>query len=151
MESLDEFNQASAVIEDFTANTLSQIHSEVSRLLHVATLRDLASGHYRHDGLAALYSEEAVDQALRICHQQLFERILESSLESQESELRQCLLCFDARVNEIAARWREHEFYKCFIPSEVPEYLRQLFCSNFGTVLGLLAEEPEPVTHPTNA
>lgn len=149
MDNLDEFNQASAVIKDFTTNTLNKIHSEVSRLLHVATLRDLASGHYRHDGLAALYSEEAVDQALRICHQQLFERILESSLESQESELRQCLLCFDTRVNEIAARWREHEFYKCFIPSEVPEYLRQLFCSNFGTVLALLAGEP--VMHLPNA
>jgi len=141
MEGLDEFHQASAVVEDFTANTLSRISSEVSRLLHVATLRDLASGRYRHDGLAALYSEEAVDQALRLCHEQLFERILETSLEFQESELRQCLLCFDTRVNEVAARWREHEFYKCFIPSEVPEYLRQLFCSNFGTVLGVLAEE----------
>ena len=141
MESLDEFHQASAVIEDFTGNTLRHINSEVSRLLHVATLRDLASGRYRHDGLAALYSEEAVDQALRLCHEQLFERILESSLEFQESELRQCLLCFETSVNEIAARWKEHEFYKCFIPSEVPEYLRQLFCSNFRTVLGLLAEE----------
>jgi hypothetical protein len=145
MENLDEFHQASAVIEDFTGNTLSHINSEVSRLLHVATLRDLASGKYRHDGLAALYSEEAVDQALRLCHEQLFERILESSLEFQESELRQCLLCFDTCVNEIAARWEEHEFYKCFIPSDVPEYLRQLFCSNFRTVLGLLAEET--VTH----
>lgn len=149
MEGLEKFDQASVVIEDFTVNTLRQINSEVSRLLHVATLRDLASGCYRHDGLAALYSEEAVDQALRLCHEQLFERILESSLEFQESELRQCLLCFDVRVNEIAARWKEHEFYKCFIPSDVPEYLRRLFCSNFGILLGLLAEEP--LTHPPNA
>ncbi len=141
MEGLDEFHQTHAVIEDFTGNTLSQIKSEVSRLLHVATLRDLGSGCYRHDGLAALYSAEAVDQALRLCHEQLFERILETPLESQESALRQCLLCFDTGVNEIAARWKEHEFYKCLIPSEVPEYLRQLFCSNFATVLGLLAEE----------
>lgn len=149
MEDLNEFQQTRAVSEDFTRNTLSQIPGEVSRLLHIATLRDLASGRYRHDGLAALYSEEAVDQALRLCHEQLFERILESPLEHQETELRQCLLCFDVRVGDIAARWKQHEFYKCFIPADVPVYLRQLFCSNFGTVLGLLAEED--VRHPSNA
>jgi hypothetical protein len=141
MEGLDEFHQSRAVIEDFAANTLSRIPGDVSRLLHVAMLRDLASGQYRHDGLAALYSEPVVNEALRLCHEQLFERLLETSLESQDAEVRKCLQSFDVDLNEIAARWKEHEFYKCLIPSGVPIYLRELFCSNFGTVLGLIVKE----------
>ena len=141
MESLEKLHQDRRVIEDFTLHTLSPIPGDVSRLLHVATLRDLATGRYRHDGLAAIYSNAAVDEALRLCHEELFERLLEASLESQEAGVRTCLRTFGGSASEIAARWQEHEFYKVLIPSGVPPYLRQLFCSNFATLLSLIAEE----------
>ena len=121
--------------------TLQGIPGDVSRLVHIATLRDLAGGRYRHEGLAAIYSEAAVDQALKVCHEELFERVLETSLEHQEAEIRNCLRGFDGSPGEIAARWREHEFYNFLIPSGVPVYLRQLFCSNLQTLLQLTASE----------
>jgi hypothetical protein len=143
MEDLEQLHRDRQVIEDFTSRTLESIPGDVSRLLHIATLRDLATGRYRHDGLAEIYSEPVVDQALRLCHEELFERILETSLEHQEIEIRRCLAGFDGRSSEIAARWREHEFYKFMIPSGVPIYLRELFCSNLSTLLKLIAaEEP---------
>lgn len=141
MDGLEQLHQDRRVIEDFMLRTLEAIPGDVSRLVHVATLRDLASGRYRHEGLAAIYSEPAVDQALKVCHEELFERILETSLEHQESEIRRCLRGFDGSASEIAARWQEHEFYKLLIPSGVPIYLRQLFCSNLQTLLQLIALE----------
>jgi hypothetical protein len=141
MEDLEQIHQDRRVVEDFTLHSLGRIPGNVSRLLHVATLRDLASGLYRHDGLAAIYSEPAVDQALRLCHEELFERILETSLEQQETEIRSCLAGFDGSPGEIAARWQEHEFYKFLIPSGVPVYLRKLFCSNLEMLLQLIAAE----------
>lgn len=149
MKGLDEFHQGRAVIEDFASNTLSYIPGDVSRLLHVATLRDLATGRYHHDGLAALYSEPAVNEALRLCHEQLFERILETSLQHQEVEIRKCFQGFAGEPAEIAARWREHEFYKCLIPSGIPVYLRDLFCSNFKVLLDLIAANTS--TYQSNA
>lgn len=141
MDGLEQVHQDRRVIEDFILRTLGGIPGDVSRLVHVATLRDLASGRYRHDELAAIYSEPAVDQALKICHEELFERILETSLEHQEAEVRRCLEGFDGSSTEIAARWQEHEFYKFLIPSGMPVYLRQLFCSNLQTLLQLIALE----------
>lgn len=141
MDGLEQLQQDRRLIEDFMLRTLEPIPGDVSRLVHVATLRDLASGRYRHEGLAAIYSEPAVDEALKVCHEELFERILETSLEHQELEIRRCLEGFDGRSNEIAARWQEHEFYKFLIPSGVPVYLRQLFCSNLQTLLQLIASE----------
>ncbi len=105
----------------------------------MATLRDLATGRYRHEGLERIYSETSVHQALGICHEELFEKILETSLERQSGELRNCLEGFGEPVKEIAARWQEHEFYRLLIPSGVPGYLRDLFCSNQSALLTLIA------------
>jgi hypothetical protein len=145
MEALDEFRQNHRVIEDFASTTLAGIPGDLCRLLHVATLRDMGTGQYRHAGLEAIYSEPAVHQALLVCHQELFERILEASLEQQEVELRKCLDGLGGGTCEIAGRWQEHEFYRVLIPSGVPSYLRELFCSNMGVLLGLIAEDdPSP-------
>ena len=141
MEALDEFQQNHRVIEDFASTTLAGIPGDLCRLLHLATLRDMATGRYRHAGLEAIYSEPAVHQALWLCHQELFERILETSLERQEVELRKCLEVLGAPTGEIAERWQEHEFYRFLIPSGVPSYLRELFCSNLGVLLRLITEE----------
>lgn len=141
MTNLDQFQQDRRVLEDFTQHTLQGISGDISRLVHVATLRDLATGKYCHAGLSEIYSEPAVDQALYICHQELFERVLEMPLENQEFELRECLAGFQGNSGEIAARWREHEFYKFLIPSGMPDYLRKLFCSNIGILLQLIVED----------
>lgn len=144
MTNPEQFHQNRRVVDDFTDGTLRGISGDISRLLHVATLRDLASGRYHHAGLASLYSEAAVDQALRLCHEELFERVLETPLEKQEIELCACLSGFDGDPSEIAARWSEHEFYKFLIPSDVPVYLRKLFCSNMAILLRLVAAGPNP-------
>ena len=68
VEDLVQFQQNRRVIEDFTARTLAVISTDYGRLFYVASLRDLASGRYRHEGLMALYSEAAVQQALAHCH-----------------------------------------------------------------------------------
>lgn len=139
MEALDEFHQNQRVIEDFASTTLTGIPGDICRLLHVATLRDLATGRYRHHGLETIYSEPAVDQALRLCHEEIFVRILETSLERQEVELRKCLESFGDSSSQIAVRWQEHEFYRFLVPTGVPFYLRALFCSNLGILLSLIA------------
>ena len=146
MEALDEFQQSHRVIEDFASTTLAGIPGDMSRLLHIATLRDMGTGRYRHEGLEAIYSEPAVHQALGLCHQELFEKILETSLEEQETELRKCLEGLGTSPSDVAARWQEHEFYRCLIPSGAAPYLRDLFCSNLSVLLCLIAEDsPSPL------
>ncbi|HKW87331.1 MAG TPA: hypothetical protein VJN21_01090 [Candidatus Acidoferrales bacterium] len=138
-----QFGQNQKIIEDFVAKTLTRIPGDISRLLHVAMLRDLATGRYHHDGLEALYPAVAVDQALRICHEELFEKILESTLETQATDLRRCLESFEDSLRNVAANWRETQFYRCLIPAGSPDYLRDLFCSNLNILLKLIVE-PAP-------
>ncbi len=141
METLERFQQNRRVVEDFTSRTLASIPSDYGRLLYVALLRDLASGRYIHEGLAASYPEEAVQQALTHCHEELFARILETPLERQEWDLRACLGALEGNFWEIVSRWQELEFYRVLLPTGAPAYLQDLFCSNLRALLDLLAEE----------
>lgn len=141
METLERFRQNQRVIEDFTLHTLSAIPSGMGRLLHVATLRDLASGRYCHEGLLEIYPEPAVHQALSFCHEELFAKVLETPLAQQIGDLRVCLSAFEGTFGDIAARWRELEFYRVLVPLGTPAYLRELFCSNLRVLLELLVRE----------
>jgi hypothetical protein len=140
METLERFQRNQKLIEDFSSRTLAAIPTDTARLLHVATLRDMASGRYRHEGLAALYSETAVDEALSYCHQEIFAKVLESSLEQQEQDLRACLGAMEGFVRETARNWLELEFYRVLVPLSTPAYLRDLFCSNVRMLLLLIGE-----------
>ena len=144
-----EFEQNQRIIEDFVRNTLARIPGDMARLLHVALLRDLATGHYHHAGLEVLYPPLAVDQALRMCHEELFEKVLETTLQNQEADLRKCLEGFEESSQGVAVNWQDSEFYRCLVPSGSPEYLRDLFCSNLGFLLKMIAAPsatPRPIS-----
>ena len=141
MKSLESYQQTRQVVEDITARTLAAIPTEFGKLLYLSSLRDISTGDYVHEGLVARYSREAVQQALGYCHQELFLRVLEMPLEQQEWDLRACLEGMEGEFWGKLQRWRETEFYRLLIPSESPEYLREIFLANVGAVLDAALEE----------
>ena len=145
MESLERFHQNQRIIDDFASNTLAAISTDFGRLVHIATLRDLVSGDYKHDGLEATYSSAAVNEALLYCHEEIFQKILEIPLERQERLLRRWFAGLEGEAPDIANRWLELEVYRMLIPLGTPEYLRDLFCSNFRLLLSLVAVEATAV------
>ncbi len=141
MESTESYQQTRKVVEDVTARTLAGIPTEFGKLLYLSSLRDISTGDYVHEGLAARYSRGAVQQALGYCHQELFLRVLEMPLEQQEWDLRACLEGMEGEFWGKLRRWRESEFYRLLIPSDSPEYLREIFLANVGALLDVVLEE----------
>jgi hypothetical protein len=144
MRTLTQLQQNRRVIQDFTLTTLAGIPGLFARLAYLASLRDLSSGRYEHAGLSALYPEEAIQQALQLCHEQIFERILESPLSSQQEDLRACLAGLEGGLSGAASHWRRIESYRFLVPEAVPDYLKDLFCSNLRALLEILVEESTP-------
>lgn len=140
MTTITQLQQNRRIIQDFTLTTLAGIPSVFSRLAYMASLRDLSSGRYEHAGLAALYPDEAVQQSLQLCHEQVFERVLETSLEAQERDLRECLEHMPAGLCATVAHWRRMEAYRVLMPEREPGYLKELFCSNLRALLAILQE-----------
>ena len=146
MAILSKLQQNRRVVQDFTLNTLAEINRPFARLVYVASLRDLSSGWYEHQGLAALYPAEAVQQSLELCHEQIFERILEMPLEKQLEDLRECLGALEAGLASVVSHWRQMESYRVLLPENAPEYLKELFISNLRALLEILHEQSSP-TH----
>jgi hypothetical protein len=138
---LTQLQQNRRIIQDFTLTTLAGIPGEFSRLTYMASLRDLSSGRYEHAGLAALYPEDAIQQALNLCHEQIFERVLESPLARQEADLKECLERMPGGLCGTVAHWLRMEAYRVLIPERAPDYLKELFCSNLRALLEILQEE----------
>jgi hypothetical protein len=144
MRSLTQLQQNRRVVQDFTMTTLAGIPGQFARLIYIASLRDLSSGRYEHAGLSALYPEEAVQQALQLCHEQIFERILETPLSSQEQDLRTCLERMESGLASTITHWRRMEAYRVLVPEASPGYLKDLFCSNLRALLEILEKESIP-------
>jgi hypothetical protein len=142
VESLERFHQSRSVIEDFTSRTLASIPSDFGRLYYVSSLKDANSGRYRHDGLMNLYPEDSVQAALAHCHEELFSRILETSLSHQERDLRQCLGPAGDKFWAVVESWRESRFFRAMCPEGLPGYLDDLFCSNMAALLAIFSEDP---------
>jgi hypothetical protein len=141
---LTRLQQNRRIVQDFTLTTLAGIPGLFARLIYLASLRDLSSGRYEHSGLAAIYPDEAIQQAIQLCHEQIFERILEGSLATQEDDLRVCLEGMQGGIRAAVTHWRRMEVYRVLLPENSPDYLKELFCSNLRALLEILQEERTP-------
>jgi hypothetical protein len=141
MKTLTQLQQNRRVIQDFITSTLAAIPSPFSRLTYLASLRDLSSGRYEHAGLAATYDDCSVQQSLEVCHEQVFEKILEIPLEDQQNDLRICLDAMQEGRCAAVTHWLQMESYRVLLPEQSPVYLKELFCSNLRALLAILQTE----------
>jgi hypothetical protein len=141
MDTLTHLQQNRRIIHDLTLSTLAPIPTTFGRLAYLASLRDLSTNLYDHPGLSAYYPSDAVRQALEQCHEELFERILETPLTLQEEDLRQHLSSTPGGLRTAVVNWLRLEAYRTLLPAESPDYLKELFCSNVRAILEILAAE----------
>src|SRR5271154_5039212 len=125
MKALTQLQQNGRIVEDFTQTTLEGLPGPFSRLVYLGSLRDLSTGRYEHAGLAVLYQDEAIQQTLGMCHEQIFERILESPLEEQEKDLKVCLKAMAGGLRNAIEHWGRLESYRVLLPEAAPDYLKE--------------------------
>lgn len=137
MGNWESFDRNRRLTEDLTERTLAAITSEYGKLLYLSSLRDLASGQYRHEGLEALYSIGSVQEALLQAHREVCSRIMEMPLARQEMDLLDSWKGFEAGPEDLIGNWKESEVYRALLPAGLPDYMRTLFCSNIETLLSV--------------
>jgi hypothetical protein len=138
---MDEILRIQPIVQDFTATTLAAIPNVFGRLTYIASLRDLSSGRYEHCGLEAVYPQDAVQEALAFCHQEIFSRVLEMPLSVQEQDLSEFLKGMPGVLPATIVHWRQLEAYRILPPEEAPDYLRELFFSNLRALLEILESQ----------
>jgi hypothetical protein len=146
MESLETFHQHRRVIEALTRHSLAAIPTQLGRIAYVASLRDPATGLYRHLDLEAAYPLSSVQDAIAYCHRELFDCLLELPLDEQEKDLRRFFEGMSGSPEQNARRWLSDESYRPLAPPGEPPYLSDLFQSNLRVVLRLIVGHPPSVS-----
>jgi hypothetical protein len=126
------------IIQDISVSMLAPLPSLYQRLLHLASCRNPQTDKYENVRLTGLYPELAVHEALARCHEEILECVLETPLELQERDLRQCLESLPGEFVSGLEIWQKPEFENRLLPEETPECLKQLFRSNLRVLLQIL-------------
>jgi hypothetical protein len=126
------------VAEEFRERSLRYVEGGLAKLVFLSSCRDYNSGRYRHDGLARRFSEQAVHEALALCHRELFEGMIRTPLTDWVVELRHY---FAASGMESFQVWKELRPYQIVIPLGTTALATELFNSNLKIALEILSSE----------
>jgi hypothetical protein len=121
---------------DLWRKTLSQIPTAFGKLVYLASLRDEDSGRYGHETLDRMIGLEEADRTLCQSHQQVFSQWIASSLEDQKNDL-------DRYICEVGGRVQSLWQYRNVVPPMARDVEKQLYFTDFETLLGLLQFEHE--------
>ena len=133
---LEEFQSHQRILYDLMVQYLEPMGGFYERLAYLAGLWNPSTSRYEHAALSAVYPAEHVHEALARCHEEIFERLLESPLASQEEDLA-CYFESLPGAQVLSAQQRK-QIMQSWIPLQAPDYLKELFCSNQTALCELL-------------
>src|SRR6266446_4360224 len=128
---------------DLRSRTLSRLPGDFSRLVYLASSRDLSTGRYSHDGLAFHFSETVASKAMAACHTEVFDRLLFCSLEELIEELGKYISSTEVRPGDVLRCWKHLGSYRVTIPLECDEMAAEIFLSNVKIALEILQTRQE--------
>ena len=90
--------------------------NDMSRMIYIATMRDNNSGHYYYPELTRKFSADIVDRAMLACHGQLFERVVQLSLEDLTESLDVYMASTHVLKERVIQSWNKLRAYRATIP-----------------------------------
>ncbi len=133
-------------VRDLRNRTLARLPGDISRLVYLASSRDLNTGRYSHDGLTFHFSETVASKAMAACHREIFDRLVYCSLEELIEELQSYISSTAERPEDVLQSWTHLESYRVTIPSECDEFAPEIFLSNVKMALAILQTRQKSVS-----
>jgi len=123
----DEPLRESPLCKQINEALLKALPNELSRMIYVATLRDNNSGHYFHPELTRKFSMDTADRAMLACHGQLFERVVQLSLEDLTDALDVYIASMSVPKVRVIENWKKLRAYRATIPIDSDPISAEIF------------------------
>jgi hypothetical protein len=95
---------------------LKDLPNDMSRMIYIATMRDNNSGHYYYPELTRKFNIDMVDRAMLACHGQLFDRVVQLSLEDLTESLDVYMAGTHVPKARVVRSWKKLRAYRATIP-----------------------------------
>lgn len=132
--------EVARAIQDFRQKTLESMEGHFNRLIYIASLRDYNTARYHHYGLETRHGSEAVDEALRRCHVEVFEALLALPLQDQARDLIQFFESVKENPSRMIESWQRMRSFQMLPPAGCHSLARDLFDKNVEVLLKVLQE-----------
>lgn len=117
---------------------LKALPNDLSRMIYVATLRDNNSGHYYYPELTQRFSAEIVDRAMLACHGQLFDRVVQLSLEDLTESLDVYMAGTHIPKTRVIQSWKKLRAYRATIPIDSDPISAEVFFMKVDVAVAIL-------------
>lgn len=130
-------------VEEVKRRTLASLRGNLPRLVYLASTRDYNSGRYHHEGLANRFTAEISACALAICHEEVFERMVRSSVAELVNELQSYIHSTAESPDDFVGAWVRLQPYRVLIPLDADRLSSEFFFSNLRVALAILGAPQE--------
>ena len=117
---------------------LDILPNDLTRMLYLASLRDCNSGRYLHLQLSSKMGVEKADHALSVYHDQLFRRLLTTSISAYVLQLEEYIRYTRADRSIVLRTWQSLQAYRSTVPLQALPLYSELFCLNIELALTIL-------------
>jgi len=119
---------------------LDALPNDLTRMLYLASLRDCNSGRYLHPQLSQRIGVQEADQALSVCHDRLFRRLLIMPVSAYLLQLEEYIRYTRAERTVVLETWQSLQAYRSTIPVHTLPLYAELFCLNVEVALSILKD-----------
>ena len=120
---------------------LETLPNDLTRMIYLASLRDCNSGVYLHPELSQQRGIQAADGALRVCHEQVFRRLLTTRLAEYVIQLQEYIRYTRGELLTVLKTWRSLQAYRATVPVGAMRTSTELYFLNVAIALEVVSQQ----------
>jgi hypothetical protein len=124
-----------------SATVLETLPNDLTRMIYLASLRDCNSGMYLHPELSHQRGVHVADGALRVCHEQVFRRLLTTRLADYVSQLQEYIRYTRGEILTMLKTWKSLQAYRATVPLGALATSTELYFLNVAIALEIVGQQ----------
>jgi len=127
-----------AVIRHARELILADLPNDLTKLVYLASLRDCNTGHYFHPQIFQQSDFTSASQALRLCHEEIFARLMATPLSEYVTQLGGYICYTHADEARVIDTWKSLPAYRATVPLKASPLDAEFFFASVEAALIVL-------------